>query len=611
MSNFTETLKLNLGDNQPPAGPEAEGKNKSRRFYQKPKGLFALAAVVLVLASVGYIIRQNGQNSETETPAPAATAVKTMVVDRDAVYSGTIDAVGAVKAETEVDIVALSPGTVRGIFFAVGDKVGQNEVLAQLKNDTAAIGYANARLSLSNAQTSYETAKLITGRNAEQARLGADTAAKAVAAAEIGVQAARDNLANIGSLQEKSNADIREQAIVVFYDFTNTINSVLDQINFLIQADVSLRDQAKENILGVTNVGTLAAARLAYTLARQDYDRLAVLPVGTATIESDILAAVRGLDLTKRTVDDTITVLNNSITSAAYGEDWLNGQKAALAAVRGNVVNSQNRAKQTRQSLENVALANEQQKDQLVNALQAAENQLAAAQVGYNNALVGLAVAENGGEQQLNAARAAIDSVQGQVSIIGTQVADLTVKSPIRGVVTARYAELGTEVNPGQKIAQVANTDLLKIEVSLPAEQVYRISLGEEVTIRGDLKGRINLIDPAADPITKKVRLEIIFDNSDKALIPGTFTDVAIPTKAAVKAGPDSVFIPLKALLLSQTDGYVYLIADGRARKTNVVPGKTAGELIEILKGLDNGDILIVDGAKEVEDGEAVAISQE
>jgi membrane fusion protein (multidrug efflux system) len=143
----------------------------------------------------------------------------------------------------------------------------------------------------------------------------------------------------------------------------------------------------------------------------------------------------------------------------------------------------------------------------------------------------------------------------------------------------------------------------------LPSEDIYRIEEGRIVNIRNDLTGIISSIDPAADPITRKVKVEITFDNKDKELIPGTFVEIEIPLSSLEKTHPESVFIPLRAVTIAQNESYVFVNSGGKARKINVVTGKTEGVLIEILDGLHDGDELIVEGAKNLENGEQIEIN--
>ena len=130
--------------------------------------------------------------------------------------------------------------------------------------------------------------------------------------------------------------------------------------------------------------------------------------------------------------------------------------------------------------------------------------------------------------------------------------------------------------------------------------------------INDNLGGVIGHIDPAADPMTKKVKVEIAFDNKDKELIPETFVDITIYTTEENNANSvfsaDSFLVPLKAVTITQTEKYVFLAKEGKAIKTTVEIGQTEGNKVEITAGLNNGDELIIEGNRNLEGDEGIEI---
>jgi len=89
-------------------------------------------------------------------------------------------------------------------------------------------------------------------------------------------------------------------------------------------------------------------------------------------------------------------------------------------------------------------------------------------------------------------------------------------------------------------------------------------------------------------------------------LISGTFVNILIPIKNLQKTNESSFFIPLRSLNITQTEKYVFLLDDNKAKKVTVKSANTEGAYIEIISGLNADDIIIIDGAKSIEDGEEV-----
>ncbi len=585
-------------------------------FVKKPKFAIPLvAAVIIVIGALAVKTIYFSPKNEAVAEEAAGTEVKTVTLDFSTNATGEINTVGTVNADASVDIVALAGGTVRSLLFKVGDEVLKNQLLAQIKNEQYSANYLTSQAGLANALNTLEQAQRVADDAIKQAQIGVDNSQKTIEQAQIGLQSAQDNLANVTNLQDKDSQDTKNNAVIAFSDFINTADNALEQVNYILDVNnEGVRLPGIGSGLGAKDPTSVTKADGAYTAARAAYNGLRALQPTADTITDVMKQVVIMLNQTRLAVNDTITVLDNTVTSLNFTDASLNAQKQQFANLNSGVVNTLNGAQQTLDGLENTGLVNKQDMDVLANAVKAAENQLAAAQVGYDNALAVLDAARQAKAQQLAASQTAVDAARGQRDVLGTQIADLSITSPIAGKITAKAVEVGTEVSPGQKIATVARTNVVKIEINLPSEDIYRIRLGQEAVLENNATGTVTLIDPAADPITKKVRAEIVFDNRNGELITGTFINVTLPVAQLEKTTSDSVFIPLRAVSVTQTENYVFTVATDpatgqtTARKTTVTIGSTQGALIEIVDGLHNGDELIVEGNKSLEDGDVIKV---
>ena len=582
---------------------------------QKP--IIKIIVTVFLLAGLiaaGYSVINNNIASEAEGVEKLIKEVKTAKIDLLSDTTSFIETVGTVKAEAQIDVTATTRGTIRGIYFNVGDEVNINKLLASLYDSSTLTNRNNAQTNFVNMQSNLLATERITNETVHQAEIGVQAAEESIKAAEIGLKTSKDNLASARALRDKSNINLKNNAIISFNGYLNTIFSTLDQVNYIIKAEGNIQLPNIEPVLGVKNSSSVNTAKTNYFITREAYTRLTELELTASNIAVNMKKMSETLSLTQNLVDNIIIVLDNTITDANFNSASLSAQKTAFSALRATVVNSETGALSTYQVLENLALVENQETTALQNAVNAAENQLQKTQTGYDNALIVLENAKQAKNQQVLASQSSLDNAEGQFNLAQVQAGDLNIKTPISGKITGKYIEVGAEVNPGQKIAQVSQTDNLKIEINLPSEEIYRISKGEEVVIGENLKGTISSIDPAADPITRKVKVEILYDNKNNDLIQGTFIDVVIPIKKLEKTHSESVFIPLRAVIIAPEGNYVFTVMAGDgaetklAKKTTVITGKTEGALIEILDGLNTGDELIVEGGKNLEDGETLKI---
>ena len=386
------------------------------------------------------------------------------------------------------------------------------------------------------------------------------------------------------------------------------MNNILNQVNYILKVEGEDQLAGIEKTLGIKSHKSLVDSEKSYRSAREHYREMASDEVDVNNIESAIAEAVTLLAETKQAVDDTIIVLDNTVSYAGFTEASLMAQQTAFTTLRTTVISAQTSAQATYQILQNLDLNYQSDVDALQNAVTAAKNQVVLAQTGYDNAVVILNSAKQGKEQQLVGAQTSMDSAQGQLNLVQSQASDLNIKASITGQVTQKYVELGAEVSPGQKIAQISQAEMVKIEISLPSDDIYRVEQGQSVTINGELEATISRIDPAADPVTRKVKVEISYDNKNKDLIPETFVDISIPTKKRTLVKEGHFYVPLKAVTIAQNEKYVFIMEDSLAKKVVVEIGETQGELIEIISGLNDGDELVVEGAKNLEDGDEVVI---
>jgi multidrug efflux pump subunit AcrA (membrane-fusion protein) len=583
-------------------------KEKIIKFLKTPIGVIVLLLVLVfgASASMNYINSEDKQSEEKKEEK--ITQVKTNVIDNNADNSSFIETVGVIKAESKIDITATTRGTVKGIYFEVGDKVDMNTVLVSLYDNTTLTTLNNAQMNYANMQNNLGATERLTEESINQAENGVKAAAESVKSAEIALETAKTNLKNGKALREKSNLDTKNSAIVSYNGFLNTIFSSLDDVENLISTQSTYYPTNIEKVLGAKKPETLSKTKTYYNKVSKAYDELNQKSLNVDNITKEMADISSTLSDTQTMINFMLSALDNTVTDLNFTDAMLSTQKTNFIALRSAIVNAQSSAESILRTLENLDLVTQQEIDRLESAVLSAQNQLDLAKTNYNNALVSLENAKKGKEQQIISSQTSLDSARGQLNLAQAQTADLSIKAPINGQITSKSIDLGTEVNPGQVIAQIQQAKNVKIEIDLPSEDIYRIGKDNPVKIGNQYEGMISSIAPAADPITRKVKVEIVYNNENNDLIPGTYIEVKIPVKQLEKTNAESVYIPLRAITITQSEKYIFLAENGIAKKVNIKTGKTEGAMIEIIEGLKPGDQLITEGAKTLEDGETIDI---
>jgi RND family efflux transporter MFP subunit len=138
-----------------------------------------------------------------------------------------------------------------------------------------------------------------------------------------------------------------------------------------------------------------------------------------------------------------------------------------------------------------------------------------------------------------------------------------------------------------------------------------RIQMGGTAWIRVSaldkpVESRVASISPTIDEMTRTAQVEVAVDNPEHLLKPGMFAQVSIP----VDVRSSTVLLPRSAIMEGEdsNDRYVFVANSGRSRKVPVEFGLTEGNLVEIVRGLNAGDQVVIAGQQNLSDGDFIQI---
>ncbi|MCL2617044.1 MAG: efflux RND transporter periplasmic adaptor subunit [Defluviitaleaceae bacterium] len=208
-------------------------------------------------------------------------------------------------------------------------------------------------------------------------------------------------------------------------------------------------------------------------------------------------------------------------------------------------------------------------------------------------------------------AESAANVVAVQLANATDQLADLSVYSPISGVVNVRNVrphELATMQVPSYVIIDISS---LNVEVRVSEIIINHINPGDAVDIivathsPYPLQGVVRTVSPGVDH-TNTFGVTIEIDNTDETLRPGMFAEVRFVRDAAYNA----VVVPVSAVQRNiEGDQYVYILdANNIVTRTRVTTGISNGREIEVISGVSIGNDIIVRGQNYVFDGEEVNV---
>ena len=186
--------------------------------------------------------------------------------------------------------------------------------------------------------------------------------------------------------------------------------------------------------------------------------------------------------------------------------------------------------------------------------------------------------------------------------------------APTAGLLNDLLVEEGEYVQAGTAVAEVVDTDTVKVVVEVPERDIAFFAIGQKAEVFADVKGEenslvgtITFISELADTQTRSTRMEITVENKERLLRSGQIV-LARLTRQILK---DVVLIPLLAVIPMEDKKAVYIVASAQAQRREVDLGIIKGNRVQVRSGLEPGDRLIIAGHRFVAPGQNVNIVSE
>ncbi|MDO5979293.1 efflux RND transporter periplasmic adaptor subunit [Flavivirga spongiicola] len=221
-----------------------------------------------------------------------------------------------------------------------------------------------------------------------------------------------------------------------------------------------------------------------------------------------------------------------------------------------------------------------------------------------------------GSEIQYLQAKSTYEAQQRAVNQLQQQVGKTVVRAPFSGTIDDVISEQGSVVAPGQsQLFRIVNLRDMYIETDVPERYISNITPGKDVQVEFPILGKkmdakIRQAGNFINPANRTFKIEVAVSNKDKSIKPNLTAKLKINDYKNEKA----ILIP-QSIISENAEGqqYVYTVTDkvenkAKAKRVIIETGKTQGDYIEVLSGLDNGNEIIDEGARSVKDGQEVKI---
>lgn len=221
-----------------------------------------------------------------------------------------------------------------------------------------------------------------------------------------------------------------------------------------------------------------------------------------------------------------------------------------------------------------------------------------------------------GSEIQYLQSKSAYETQQKAINQLKQQIGKTIIKAPFSGTIDEIITEQGSVVIPGQsQILRIVNLDNMYIETNVPESYLTHVTQGKKVTVEipvlnTQFDTQVRQVGDFINPANRTFKLEVAVPKTQKNIKPNLTAKLKINDYTNEKA----LLIPLN-IISENAEGeqYIFVVSNNngetaKAKKTIIQTGKSQGDLIEVISGINSGDQIIQEGARSVKDGQEVKI---
>ena len=206
----------------------------------------------------------------------------------------------------------------------------------------------------------------------------------------------------------------------------------------------------------------------------------------------------------------------------------------------------------------------------------------------------------------LDEAKARLQIAKANLERTETLLGYTHIGAPFAGTITMRFADVGAFVaapsagGTAQNAALFTLADFRTVRAQIPVPEIEaaRVRAGQPVKVAVDglpgkvFAGKVSRLGYALDEATRTMLVEADLPNLSGELRPGMYAKARI----GVEQHTDTLLIPVDALVMEKTAAFAFTVADGKAKKLPLTIGFNDGQQVEVLKGLEVGQAVILVG---------------
>jgi len=186
-----------------------------------------------------------------------------------------------------------------------------------------------------------------------------------------------------------------------------------------------------------------------------------------------------------------------------------------------------------------------------------------------------------------------LNTIQANIKVTAALIEKTVIKAPFSGELGLRLVSQGAYVTPNTLIGTLQQTDKVKIDFSVPETYADIIKKGDKIKVISSnstepYDASIHAIEPQVNSVSRNIKVRAFLTNG--LILPGSFVKVIMEQQR------QSIMVPSNAIIPDALSNQVVVIHKNKATYTNVETGIRNANQVELVKGINIGDSIVVSG---------------
>jgi RND family efflux transporter MFP subunit len=216
-----------------------------------------------------------------------------------------------------------------------------------------------------------------------------------------------------------------------------------------------------------------------------------------------------------------------------------------------------------------------------------------------------------------------VDAAKANVSAVEVNLRYSTIYTPLSGTIGISQVKQGASVSPGSTLLNtISSDDPIAVDVALDetlipfiekeskmntlvTDSIFTLTLADQS--RYPYPGKILIIDRAVDPQTATIKIRLIFPNPSHALKVGMSANL----KVLNNSSSETILIPYRAVVEQMAEYFVYVVNADTVAQRKVSLGQRIRDMVVVKAGLQENEVIVLDGVQKLKDGSKVKVAAE